>query len=164
MIRYFCITNKNGKANAMKLLFFIQLALSVLFTAKSQAIQHNTNDMDTNTIQLTVGGKRFTATLADNSSARALKELLEKGELVIEMEDYANMEKVGALPAGLPRNDKQISTSAGDLILYQGRYFVIYYDSNSWSLTRLGKIEGVTPGELKSALGKGNVTVKLSLE
>ena len=41
---------------------------------------------------------------------------------------------------------------------------VIYYDRNSYSLTRLGKIINVTQNELKNALGKGNVTVVLSLE
>ena len=44
---------------------------------------------------------------------------------------------------------------SGDLILYQGHYMVIYYDRNSYSLTRLGKIINVTQDELKNALGKG---------
>lgn len=109
------------------------------------------------------GGKTFTATLADNSSARALVELLRKGDVTIRMEDYSNMEKVGPLGTSLPRNDKQTTTGPGDLILYQGRYFVIYYDRNSWNFTRLGKIEGVSGQELLSALGQGDVMVTLSL-
>lgn len=80
------------------------------------------------------------------------------------MSDYAHMEKVGTLGVRLPRNDEWIQTDSGDLILYQGHYMVIYYDRNSYSLTRLGKIINVTQDELKNALGKGNVTVVLSLE
>lgn len=140
------------------------IALAIL-TAQASNPEHETiNNMETNVIKLTVnGGKTFTATLVDNSSTQALIELLEKSPVTIDMEDYANMEKVGPIGRTLPRNDKPTTTGPGDLILYQGRYFVIYYDNNSWDLTRLGKIDGATQAELKSALGKGNVTVTISL-
>ena len=140
------------------------IALAIL-TAQASNPEHETiNNMETNVIKLTVnGGKTFTATLVDNSSTQALIEMLEKGPVTIDMEDYANMEKVGPIGRTLPRNDKPTTTGPGDLILYQGRYFVIYYDNNSWDLTRLGKIDGATQAELKSALGKGNVTVTISL-
>ena len=118
-----------------------------------------------NTIKLTIeGGKTFTATLEDNSSTQALKEQLVKGDIIVEMEDYASMEKVGSLGIRLPRNDRQTTTGPGDLILYQGHNFVIYYDTNSWSFTRLGKIDNATQAELKAALGKGDVRVTLSLD
>ena len=125
----------------------------------------NNIDMENYVIKLTVeGGKTFTATLEDNSSTRALMEQLAKGNITVKMEDYANMEKVGSLGIRLPRNDKPITTKPGDIILYQGHNFVIYYDTNSWSLTKLGKINNVSQTELKEALGKGDVTVTLSLE
>ena len=108
------------------------------------------------------GGKTFTATLSDNSSAEALKELLSKGDVTVEMEDYGNMEKVGPLPTALPRNDRQTSTGPGDIILYQGKYLVIYYSTNSWNFTRIGKIDNADAAQLKSALGCGDVTVTLS--
>ena len=104
------------------------------------------------------GSHTLTATLADNSSARAFYELLEKGPITIKMHDYGNFEKVGPLGASLPRNDTQITTTAGDIILYQGNQITIYYDTNSWSFTRLGKIDGVTKTELKRILSKGDVT------
>jgi hypothetical protein len=80
------------------------------------------------------------------------------------MRDYGNMEKVGSLGTSLPRNDEQITTEPGDLILYQGSAFVIYYAPNSWNFTRLGKINGVTQEELKEILGTGDVEVTLSLD
>ena len=53
--------------------------------------------MESNTIRLTIkGGRTFTATLVDNSSTQALKEQLAKGNITVEMEDYASMEKVGS--------------------------------------------------------------------
>ena len=142
------------------------------FAATVQAQQKVFNDnqnktnMESNTIRLTIeGGRRtFTATLVDNSSTQALKEQLAKGNITVEMEDYANMEKVGSLGIRLPRNDKQTTTGPGDIILYQGHNLVIYYDTNSWSFTRLGKINNASQADLKAALGKGDVRVTLSLE
>lgn len=120
--------------------------------------------MEDHTMKITAGDTSFTATLADNSSVEALKELLAEGPLTINMSDYAGMERVGPIGTSLPRNDEQISTGAGDIILYQGNSLVIYYDTNSWDFTRIGKIEGVTGEELLEAFGDGDVTVTFSLE
>ena len=121
--------------------------------------------MGNRTIRLTVeGGKTFTATLEGNSSAKALQELLAKGDVTVKMEDYGNMEKVGPLGVHLPSNDRQTTTGPGDIILYQGKYLTIYYATNSWNFTRLGKIDNISGSELKSALGSGDVTVTLSLD
>ena len=141
-------------------------AIGVAAQAEQKVLgNQNNTDMESNTIKLAIeGGKTFTATLADNSSAQALKEQLAKGSITVEMEDYANMEKVGSLGISLPRNDRPTTTGPGDIILYQGHNFVIYYDANSWSFTSLGKINNATQADLKAALGRGDVTVTLSLE
>ena len=110
------------------------------------------------------GSHTLAARLADNSSAVAFYELLEKGPVTIKMTDYGNFEKVGSLGTTLPRNDTQITTQAGDIILYQGNQITIYYDTNSWNFTRLGKVVStgstttITQAELKKILGKGDVT------
>lgn len=41
---------------------------------------------------------------------------------------------------------------------------MIYYDTNSWNFTRIGKIEDVTREELLEALGSKDVTVTFSLD
>lgn len=110
------------------------------------------------------GNHTLTATLTDNSSAVAFYELLKKGSLTISMHDYGNFEKVGSLGKTLPRNDTQITTSAGDIILYQGNQITIYYDKNSWNFTRLGRVDGKTQAELKQILGKGDVTAVFSIK
>ena len=115
-------------------------------------------------LYIKIGDVALTSTLTDNSSAAALVDLLRQGNVTIDMHDYGNFEKVGELPVTLPTNDEDISTEAGDLILYLGHRFVIYYDHNSWDFTRLGKINDVTQAELKAILGEGDVTVVLSLE
>jgi hypothetical protein len=114
-------------------------------------------------LYLHIRGTTLTATLVENSSKEALKRLLAQAPITIDMRDYGNMEKVGGLGTSLPRNDERITTVAGDLILYQGNAFVIYYAPNTYSFTRLGKINNVTTEELKNILGSGNVSVTLSL-
>ena len=121
-------------------------------------------DAEGDMMKITAGDHTFTAVLADNSSADALKELLAEGPLTIDMRDYASMEKVGPIGTSLPTNDEQISTGAGDIILYQGNSLVIYDDTNSWNFTPIGKIEGVTQEELLAALGNGSVSVTFSLD
>jgi len=115
-------------------------------------------------MRIQVGDTAFTAALAENSSVDALKELMTDGPLTLNMSDYANMEKGADLGVTLPQNNKQMNTQAGDIILYQGRTLAIYYDTNSWSLTPIGKIDDVSAEELKEALGSGDVAVTLSLE
>ncbi len=115
-------------------------------------------------IKLEINNYELTATLVDNSSTQALIEKLKESDITINMNDYGNMEKVGQLDFSLPRNDQNITTESGDLILYQGNNFVIYYDTNNWSLTKLGKIDNVDKQQLKNILGSGSVVVTLSLD
>lgn len=113
-------------------------------------------------VQSESGKHTLFATLSDNSSAAAFYKLLERGALKLKMKDYASFEKVGRLPTELPRNDEQITTSAGDIILYQGNQITIYYDTNLWSFTRLGKIDDIDEKQLKAILGKGSITAIFS--
>lgn len=100
-------------------------------------------------LYLKINDKILTVLLESNSSVDALIEKLKQNDITIKMKDYASFEKVGELGFELPRNDKQITTQVGDVILYQGNSITIYYDTNSWNFTKLGKIEGVTQDELK---------------
>ncbi len=110
-----------------------------------------------------VNGSVLSIIAAENSSADAFLDLLKAGDLTIEMRDYGSFEKVGPLGTTLPRNDEQITTEPGDVILYQGDQITIYYDVNSWNFTRLGKVQDLSPAELKAILGAGNATVTFSL-
>ena len=107
-----------------------------------------------------VNGSRFTATLENNKAADALEEMVQKEPVTVQMSDYAGFEKVGSLGASLPASNRQTTTHAGDIVLYQGNQIVIFYGSNSWSYTRLGKIDDLTGWE--EALGNGDVTLTLS--
>lgn len=117
-----------------------------------------------NTLLITIGDKTLTATLADTVGSAALKDLLSEEPITIDMRDYGGFEKVGSLGQNLPTDDTQTTTQAGDIVLYQGNQIVIFYGSNSWSYTRLGKMNNLTQAELKEILGNGSVTITLSLD
>lgn len=114
-------------------------------------------------INLQIGEHTLTAELADNTSAQAFAELLREGPVTVQTHDYGNFEKVGPLPTSLPENNEQITTEPGDIILYQGSSITVYYDENTWNFTRLGKVQDVTPEELKGILGEGDVEIIFSL-
>ena len=126
--------------------------------------QNNTEEsMSNSTIKIEVNGTTLTATLKDNVSTRALVNLLNEEPLTINMNDYAGMEKVGPIGTTLPQCNERLTTQPGDLILYLGQYFVIYYAPNTYSLTPLGKIDNTSGDELIRILGNGDVTVTISL-
>ena len=115
-------------------------------------------------LKIHVNDTAFTATLEENSSAEAFAEFLAQGDLTLDMHDYGSFEKVADLPRSFPRNDKQIDTDAGDIILYQGNSITIYYDKNSWNFTRLARIDNENKKRLQQILGKGNVKATFSVE
>ena len=119
-------------------------------------------NLDTPALKIAVGQYELWAAFEDNSSAEEFQELLSQGPLTITMEDYGGFEKVGPLGTTLTRNDTQITTAPGDVILYQGNQITIYYGVNSWNFTRLAKIDD--PSGLQEKLGDGTVTVTFSLE
>ena len=127
-------------------------------------IDQTSNNM-TQKLYLTIGGVTKTATMVSNSSTEALVAQLQQGNITYEAHDYGNFEKVGPLGYTFPRNDEDITTQPGDLILYQGSNLCIYYDTNSWNFTRIGKLDGMTQADIKTWVNAGgdNVSVTLSI-
>ena len=97
----------------------------------------------------------------ENESVAALTEMVQAGPLEIQMSMYGGFEQVGAIGRSLPRNDAQTTTSAGDIVLYSGNQIVVFYGSNSWAYTRLGRIADKSAGELRELLGSADVTITL---
>ena len=147
----------------------ILLFATFFFLTMTACASENAPKGDTMNITITITNDdgrthTLTAALAENKSALAFAELLQKGAVTVFMHDYGDFEKVGLLGASLVRSDTQITTEAGDIILYQGNQITIYYDTNRWNFTRLGKINGVTQAELKAILGQGSVTAVFAVK
>ena len=115
-------------------------------------------------INLKVNGHRFKVRLENNKATSALIEKLKKGNITVAAEEYDNFEKVGNLGFSLPRSDKYISTSPGDIVLYDGNKISLFYNTNSWEYTKLGRLVDVDANDLRNILGSGDVTFVLSLK
>lgn len=127
--------------------------------------EQNQNDPMPDRIKITVSGKTVSVLIEDNKATKALVAALRESPITYEADDYGGFEKVGSLGHSLPTNNNQITTQAGDVILYNGNQIVLFYGSNSWSYTRIGKIVYGSLDELKAFLkaGQGKITVTLSL-
>ena len=143
---------------------FLLLLAAMLLTGCSKD-NDVTAQIMTQKLYITIDGKTLPVVLVDNAATQALVAALQEGDITYEAHDYGGFEKVGALGRSLPTSNTQITTQAGDVILYSGNQIVLFYGSNSWSYTRLGRMEYASQAELESFLkaGQGNVTAKLSL-
>lgn len=143
---------------------FLLLLAAMLLTGCSKDNEVTAQIM-TQKLYITIDGKSLPVVLVDNVATQALVAAMQEGDITYEAHDYGGFEKVGALGRSLPTSNTQITTQAGDVILYSGNQIVLFYGSNSWSYTRLGRMEYSSQAELESFLkaGQGNVMVKLSL-
>lgn len=123
----------------------------------------NIKENKVTSIKIKVNGHVLTVKLVDNSATRELVKKLRKGDITVNAQEYGGFEKVGGLGFSLPTSDKTITTSAGDVVLYDGDEISLFYNSNSWSYTRLGKVQNVDSQSLKEILGSGDVTLVLTL-
>ena len=113
-------------------------------------------------LTLTVNDTKLTVTLADTNAAKELADKVRKEPVTVKLGEYGGFEKVGKLPWKLSADDESVTAKAGDIMLYQGGQMTIFYGSNTWSYTRLGKVDDVSSDELAELFGKKDITVTLS--
>ena len=115
-------------------------------------------------IKIKVNNEVLSVKLEQNSATEALIEKLKQGDVTVNTHEYGSFEQVGSLGFSLPREDTQITTKAGDVMLYQGNQITLFFGSNSWSYTKLGEVVGKSKEELKAILGSENITLVLSID
>ncbi len=109
-------------------------------------------------MKLAINGESVPVVWEDNDSVKALQALL---PLTVNTHIYGGFEQVGELGRTLPRNDTRITTSPGDIVLYSGNQIVIFFGSNTWAYTKLGRITGKTQAELADLLGRSDATITI---
>ncbi len=130
---------------------------------QNEPVEENGLESEEMSILMKIGDEAVTIEWEDNESVAALAEILREQPMSIQMSMYGGFEQVGSFGTSLPRDDKQTTTQAGDIVLYSGNQMVVFYGSNSWAYTRLGRITDKSAGELKEMLGGGDVTITLEL-
>lgn len=123
----------------------------------------NKQNLTSTRMNITINNHVLVVTLVDNSATRALVERLQEGNVSYSSSNYGNFETVGNIGFSLPTSNSSITAQTGDVILYQGNQICIFYGSNSWSYTRLGRISNASQEELRSLLSHGTVNITLSL-
>ena len=111
---------------------------------------------------LTINGTQIPVDWEGNESVEALKDLAAEAPLTIQMSPYGGFEQVGPIGTSLPRNDEQTVTEPGDLVLYSGNQIVVFYGSNAWAYTRLGRIRDMDQAALTELLGADAVSLGIS--
>jgi len=156
----------------VKALITIILLLTLSLCGCGGTTASETNDaIDTNEtttkseaasdMKMMIGDTEVSVEWEENESVEALMELAGNEPLTIRMSMYGGFEQVGSIGTSLPRNDKQTTTNAGDIVLYSGDQIVVFYGSNSWAYTRLGHITDKSAQEMADLLGNGDVTITI---
>ena len=111
----------------------------------------------TDFIRFTAGGRTFKGELADTPAARAFRKVLPAKLPMLELngnEKYFHF-RDRTFPAA-----PAVHAKAGDVMLYQDDYVVIFYmtpENSPYTYTRIGRITDTK--DLIRALGSGNVDV-----
>lgn len=116
------------------------------------------------TMIMMIDGTKVNVEWEDNQAVERLRDMAEDGDITIQMSMYGGFEQVGSIGQSLPRDDKQTTTTSGDIVLYSGNQMVVFYGSNSWSYTRLGHISDKDEAEMADLLSQGDVTITISTE
>ena len=164
----------------MKQLTFLLLSVLMLLAVtaccerktapKTQPIENTQNSLTEETsdertdtgMKMYINDKEIPVTWENNPSVSALRSDLQEGDIVVSMSMYSNNEQVGPLNKTYPSNDVQTTTNNGDIVLYSSDQIVLFYGSNSWAYTRLGKMD-LSENEVVNLLSKGNVSIRLTL-
>ena len=150
----------------MKQIFMILAALLVMSCSRDE-IQAQTTNYETMTTKMyiTIDGRTEAVTLTNNSATQALVAKLQEASVTVTLNSSGGFEIWGALGFSLPTSNEQINAQPGDIVLYNGSNICMFYGTNSWNYTLLGRIDGLSESELRTFLkaGESNISVTLSL-
>ena len=127
---------------------------------------HNTNIQDVcnlkiGEITMKIDNIIVDVTWEENDSVKELFNHAKDG-LTINMSRYGGFEQVGSIGKNIVSSNKQMSTKAGDIVLYNSNQIVIFFGTNTWSYTKLGHMN-LNQQELTNLLDKDSVTLYLGV-
>ena len=128
-------------------------------TDQTETAEKNHNEENIE-MKLIIGDTEVPVTWEDNDSVREITDMISDRPLTVQMSMYGGFEQVGELGQSIIRDDRQITTSPGDIVLYAGNSIVVFYGSNSWAYTKLGHIN-LSDDQLRDLLGNEDVKITL---
>jgi hypothetical protein len=159
------INNTNPNLQEKRWYVMLMLMRSV-WTADddNSNLELNNKTTESSKINLKIWNEVLSLELENNSATKALIEKLKQWDIVVNAHEYWWFEKVGNLGFDLPRADKQITTEPGDIVLYQWNQISLFYESNSWSYTKLWKVQMNSKENLEEILWDWDVSLVFSLK
>lgn len=149
----------------MKIIKYIGLLLfifvSLISCTKNNDSENQQEGNGVMKLNIQINEYNFIVDLESNQTVEELIDMLAKEPIRLELKDYGGFEKVGSLGATLTRNDSQMMTYPGDVVLYQGNQIVMFYGSNSWRYTKIGHVSDLANWD--EALGDGDIEAVISL-
>ena len=128
---------------------------------ENPAVEESNKSTEETNMKLLINEKEIPVIWENNDSVTEIMEEASKGDITVSMSMYSDNEQVGSLGKSYTRNDKQTTTHNGDIVLYSGSNNVLFYGSNSWAYTRLGKMD-LSEAEVTELLSNGAVSVRLT--
>ena len=121
------------------------------------------SEVQENTLVLIINGQTIAVTWEDNETVDELAAYAQKENIVVDSTRYGGFEQVGSLPQSFERNDVQMTTNPGDIMLYSGNQLVLFFGSNSWSYTKLGHIN-LSEEELTELLNEDKAVIEINAQ
>ena len=88
---------------------------------------------------MAINGEEVPVIWGNNDAVAALREQVSRGAIEVETSPYDGFEQVGSLGKSYPAQDISMTTQCGDIVLYGGSNIVLFYGSNTWPYTQLGR-------------------------
>lgn len=158
----FVVLTSCDKSNSTPTLTTDEPIITITTPQDDKTITEEKDETANMKLTLKIDGIEIDVIWADNDSVKALKNLTKDG-LTINMSKYGWFEQVGSIGSTLPSADTRITTSPGDIVLYSSNQIVLFYDSNTWSYTKLGHIN-LSKSELTDLLGDEDVVITMDLK
>ena len=114
-------------------------------------------------LTLTIDGIAVDVRWEDNDAVSELLDYVKDAPIVVHTSAYGGFEQVGNFPQSFSRNDVQMTTEPGDIVLYSGDQLVVFFGSNSWSYTKLGHIN-LAAEKLAELLGGESTVIEFKYE
>ena len=132
-------------------------------TAQSTASSTETEvqEEEAVTMKLYINDTEVPVVWENNAAVEALAAEAGKGDIVVKMSMYGGNEQFGPLGKSYPANNRQVTTSNGDIVLFNNDQIVVFYGSNTWSYTKLGKM-ALPEDEVTELLSNGDITLRLT--
>ena len=153
-------SGNHGETSALEIQVTLEADRVLTFSAKVSSERNYEETEGVGIMRMYIGETEVPVTWEENASVEELKTLL---PLTIQMSMYGGFEQVGSIGQSITRDDSQVTTSSGDIVLYSGNQIVVFYGPNSWAYTRLGHVD-LSAEEMSELLSNGNVEITITLE